>query len=591
VPVPGPLQACGNAVANLHGLRALMGEASLNPAEMETSMTERSEPWWKPATIYQIYPRSYCDSDGDGVGDLPGIIGKLDYIARLGVGGIWLSPVFASPMDDNGYDISDYQAIAPEFGTLDDFDTLIAEAKKRDIGIILDLVVNHTSDEHRWFKEARKSRDNPYRDYYIWRDPARDGGVPNAIPSVFGGPAWRFDETTGQYFFHQFSRRQPDLNWENPRLRAEIYAMMNWWLDRGIAGFRMDVIDLIGKEVDKSITAEGPHLHDYLKEMNRETFGDRDILTVGEAWSATPASALLYSGRERGELSMVFQFEHVTQGWDEEHGKWKPKAFDLVALKSVLGKWQLALAEDGWNSLFWGNHDLPRAVSHYGDTTDHHDVSAKMLATVLHMLRGTPYIYQGEEIGMTNATFNEIGQYRDIETLNMHRLHLEAGLSPDEFIAGANRNSRDNARTPMQWSAAPNGGFTDGEPWIAVNANHTHINVESALDNDASIFNHYRRLVALRKEHRVIVEGSYQSFLDQHPDVYVYARTLGAERVVVVASFADHPVSLSLPDELSVSGTCLISNYQPVERLDAEVTLRPYEAFAILTSVPATSSS
>lgn len=548
-------------------------------------MTEASAPWWKAATIYQIYPRSFCDSDGDGIGDLPGIIGKLDYLQKLGIGGIWLSPIFASPMDDNGYDISDYQAVAPEFGTLEDFDTLVAEAKRRGIGIVLDLVVNHTSDEHRWFLEARKGRDNPYRDYYIWRDPAPDGGVPNAIPSVFGGPAWRFDEASGQYYFHQFSRRQPDLNWENPRLRADIYAMMNWWLDRGIAGFRMDVIDLIGKEVDKGITAEGPHLHDYLKEMHRETFGGRDVLTVGEAWSATPASALLYSGRDRGELSMVFQFEHVTQGWDEVHGKWKPKPFDLVALKSVLGKWQLALAEDGWNSLFWGNHDLPRAVSHYGDTSEHHDASAKMLATVLHLLKGTPYIYQGEEIGMTNAPFSDIAQYRDIETLNMHRLHLEAGLSPEEFIAGANRNSRDNARTPMQWSAAPNGGFTEGEPWISVNANHTRINVASALEDDASIFNHYRRLVALRREHRVIVEGRYQSFLDQHPDVYVYTRTLEDQRIVVMASFADHPVALSLPEELACNGQCLISNYEPVERIGDSIRLRPYEAFAILCRV------
>lgn len=548
----------------------------------DAGVPDPSDPWWKSTTIYQIYPRSFADSNGDGIGDIPGIIGKLDYLQSLGIGAIWLSPIFASPMDDNGYDISDYQAVAPEFGTIDDFDHLVAEAGRRGIGILLDLVVNHTSDEHRWFKEARKSRDNPYRDYYIWRDPAPDGGLPNAIPSVFGGPAWRFDDQTGQYYFHQFSRRQPDLNWANPELRAEIYAMMNWWLERGIAGFRMDVIDLIGKEVDKGITAEGPHLHDYLKEMHRETFGGRTVLTVGEAWSATPGSALLYSGRDREELSMVFQFEHVTQGWDEDHGKWKPKPFDLVALKGVLGKWQLALAEDGWNSLFWGNHDLPRAVSRYGDAADYHVASAKMLATVLHLLKGTPYVYQGEEIGMTNAGFESIEEYRDIETLNMHRLHLEAGRSPEDFIAGANQNSRDNARTPMQWSQAPNGGFTDGVPWIAVNANHRRINVEAAVADEQSIFHHYRALIGLRKQHKVIVHGDFRSFLDQHPDVFVYRRSLDGERLLVVASFADHQVSLTLPDELRGAGRCLIANYAPVSALDDTVSLRPYEAFAIL---------
>lgn len=543
--------------------------------------------WWHTSTVYQIYPRSFVDSNGDGIGDIPGIASKLDYLKALGVGVIWLSPIYASPMDDNGYDISDYQDIAPEFGTLADFDHLVAEARRRDIGVLLDLVVNHTSDEHPWFIEARKSIDNPYRDFYIWRRPGADGGFPNRLKSSFGGPAWTLDPETGEYYLHLFSRRQPDLNWENPKVRAEIYKMMNWWLERGIAGFRMDVIDYIGKKVDQEIVKDGPHLHDYLQEMHRETFGSRNVLTVGETWSATPGSALLYSGKDRRELSMIFQFEHVTQQWDEKFGKWRPKPFDLVRLKSVLSKWQYALSEDGWNSLFWGNHDLPRAVSKYGNVTGYHMESAKMLATVLHLMKGTPFIYQGEEIGMTNVPFTKIEQYRDIETLNMHRLHVEAGYSPEDFLRGANENGRDNARTPMQWSAAPHGGFTTGVPWIEVNANYPKINAESAMTDENSVWNHYRKLIALRKKHPVIVYGLYQSWLDQHPDIFVYSRTLKGDRLVVVANFTPRPISLTIPDELQVCGECLISNYSPVKELCEGVELRAYEAFAILCKAPA----
>ncbi|HEX2148419.1 MAG TPA: alpha-amylase family glycosyl hydrolase, partial [Pseudorhizobium sp.] len=455
----------------------------------------------------------------------------------------------------------------------------------RGIGILLDLVVNHTSDEHPWFLEARSAKDNPYREYYIWRDPSADGGIPDGLTSSFGGPAWTLDPRTGQYYLHLFSRRQPDLNWENPKVRAEIYKMMNWWLDRGIAGFRMDVIDLIGKQIDAEITSDGPRLHDYLQEMNRETFGSRDVLTVGETWSATPASALLYSGSVRNELSMVFQFEHVTQGWDETYGKWRPKPFDLVALKAVFGKWQLALAEDGWNSLFWGNHDLPRAVSRYGNTTGYHVESAKMLATVLHMMKGTPFVYQGEEIGMTNMPFASIDQYKDIETLNMHRLHVEAGLSPDDFIRGANESGRDNARTPMQWSAGPKAGFTNGSPWIEVNPNHATVNVETQVTDDRSIWSHYRRLIELRKQHEVIVYGHYQSWLDQHPDVFIYTRTLQQDQLIVVANFRPEQVTVTMPGELQHHGACLISNYSPVEVIEEDITLRPYEAFTLLCQV------
>lgn len=536
--------------------------------------------WWQSTTVYQIYPRSFADSDGDGMGDIPGIIGKLDYLQRLGIGVIWLSPIFASPMADNGYDIADYQAIAPEFGTLEDFDRLVAEAKSRGIGILLDLVVNHTSSEHRWFKDARSSRDSRYRDFYVWRDPAADGGVPNGIQSTFGGPAWTLDAATGQYFFHQFAKEQPDLNWANPEVRSEIHRMMNWWLDRGIAGFRMDVINLIAKEPDRGITADGPRLHDYLQEMNRETLAGRDVLTVGESWSATPESALLYSGRDRHELSMVFQFEHVMQQWHETWGKWQPKPFDLVAFKAVVSRWQQALADDGWNSLFWGNHDLPRAVSKYGNDREYRVQSAKMLATMLHLLKGTPYVYQGEEIGMTNVPFTAIGQYRDIETLNMYRLHVEAGLDPAEFIRGANANGRDNSRTPMQWSAAPHGGFTTGTPWIEANPNFATINVEASLGDDASIFAHYRRLIALRRELPIIVEGRYAPLLEDHPAVMAYTRTLGDQRLLVVGNFTATTVAIEVPASVRGRLSPLIFNYAPVAEIGPVLTVKPYETFA-----------
>ncbi|ANK86914.1 MULTISPECIES: glycoside hydrolase family 13 protein [Rhizobium] len=537
--------------------------------------------WWHTATVYQVYPRSFCDCNGDGIGDIPGITSKLDYVKKLGIDIIWLSPIYKSPMDDNGYDISDYRDIAPEFGTLADFDQLVAEAKDRGIGIMLDLVVNHTSDEHPWFLQSRQGPDNAFRDFYIWRKPAPDGGPPNRLKSSFGGPAWTLDPATGEYYLHMFSRRQPDLNWENEKVRAEIYDMMNWWLERGIAGFRMDVIDYIGKQADRELVKDGPHLHDYLQEMNAKTFGNRDILTVGEAWSATPGAALLYSGRERRELSMIFQFEHVTQQWDAVYGKWRPKPFDLVNLKTVLSKWQLALSEDGWNSLFWGNHDLPRAVSRYGNVSGYHVESAKMLATVLHLLKGTPFVYQGEEIGMTNVPFTSIEQYRDIETINMHRLHVEAGLSPEEFIRGANENGRDNARTPMQWSAAPHGGFSTGVPWIEVNPNYSKVNAEAAIKDEKSIWNHYRKLIALRKSHPVIIYGEYRSWLDQHPDVFVYTRTLDRSWIIVVANFTPRDISLSLPTELAINGECLICNYEPVHMIGETVELKPYETFAI----------
>jgi len=544
---------------------------------------QQLQAWWHGSTIYQIYPRSFADSNGDGIGDLPGITSKLEYLKTLGVDLLWLSPIYTSPMDDNGYDISDYRAIAPEYGTLDDFDRLVGEARARDMGIILDLVVNHTSDEHPWFQQARLSPDNPFHDFYIWREAAADGGPPNKLTSSFGGPAWTLDPACGKYYLHLFSRRQPDLNWENPKVRSAVYEMMNWWLDRGISGFRMDVIDYIGKQVDQEVVTDGAHLHEYLQEMHRLTFGSRDVLTVGETWSATPGSALLYSGRDRHELSMVFQFEHVTQQWDEIYGKWRSRPFDLGKLKAVLSKWQYALADDGWNALFWGNHDLPRAVSKYGDVKGFPLESAKMLATVLHLLKGTPFIYQGEEIGMTNVPFTKIEQYRDIETLNMHRLHLEAGMSPEEFIKGANDNGRDNARTPMQWSAGANAGFTTGIPWIEVNTNYTVINAERSISDEHSIWNHYRTLIGLRKRHPVIIYGRFQSYLEGHPDIFAYTRTFEELRLLVVANFSARHILLDLPAELQIAGMCLIHNYAPREALEARIDMAPYEAFAILS--------
>ncbi|SSH62686.1 glycoside hydrolase family 13 protein [Klebsiella quasipneumoniae] len=538
--------------------------------------------WWHNAVVYQIYPRSFCDANNDGIGDLAGIISKLDYLQRLGINIIWLSPVYQSPMDDNGYDISDYQNIAAEFGTFDEMEILIAEAKKRDIQIVMDLVVNHTSDEHPWFIEAKKSKDNPYRHYYIWRKPKDDGSVPNNFHSYFGGSGWEFDEESGEYYFHQFSKRQPDLNWENSQVQAEIHKMMNWWLDKGIGGFRMDVIDLIGKDVDNEIMADGPQLHHLLQQMNRATFGQRDVLTVGETWSATPETAKLYSDPARNELSMVFQFEHITIGYHPQHGKWQPQPFDLIKLKQVFNKWQTALVDSGWNSLFWNNHDLPRIVSKYGDPGRFRVESAKMLATTLHFMQGTPYIYQGEEIGMTNVRFPKIEDYQDIESLNLYSERTEAGVPAEEMMEGIYTNGRDNARTPMQWSNEANGGFSRVSPWLKVNPNYTEINVEAALNDPDSIFFHYQKLIALRKNKPIITWGKYQQLLEAHQEVFAYQRILDNEHIVVISNFCGHQVQLPLPAEIrNIEGEWLIGNYPPRHGLAEEITLQPYESFAI----------
>ncbi|HFQ4955254.1 TPA: alpha-glucosidase [Vibrio vulnificus] len=536
--------------------------------------------WWHDAVVYQIYPRSFCDSNNDGIGDLNGIISKLDYLKTLGVNVLWLSPVYKSPMDDNGYDISDYQDIAAEFGTMADMQNLLAQAKARDIRIVMDLVVNHTSDEHPWFVEARKSKDSPYRDYYIWRDAKPDGSVPDDQGSIFGGSAWQWDEATQQYYFHLFSKRQPDLNWENPKVQQEVHKMMNWWIDQGIGGFRLDVIDLIGKEIDKGITGNGPRLHPLLQEMNSATFGDKDLLTVGETWGATPEIAKLYSDPARHELSMVFQFEHITLTW--QHGdKWNPIPLDLKQFKHVLTKWQTELSNQGWNSLFWNNHDLPRVVSKYGDDQRYRVESAKMLATALHFLKGTPYIYQGEEIGMTNVAFESLEQYKDIETLNFYKVKTESGVSHQHMMDAIHENSRDNARTPMQWSASQNGGFSQAKPWIEVNPNYPEINVEQALADSDSIFYHYQKLIELRKQHPAIVYGDFTPLFAEHDSVFAYVRSHQDEQLLVINNFSDQDISLALPDNLqNKEVNCLIYNYDPLDMLSVTLSLKPYQCFA-----------
>ncbi|MER2041213.1 glycoside hydrolase family 13 protein [Desemzia incerta] len=535
--------------------------------------------WWQNAVVYQIYPRSFQDSNGDGIGDIKGIIQRLDYLEKLGINVIWLSPVYQSPNDDNGYDISDYYNIMAEFGTMQDMDELIVEAKKRQISLVMDLVVNHTSDEHKWFVEAKKSTDNEYRDYYVWRDPV-NGKAPNDLGSVFGGSAWEYDEESNQYFLHLFSKRQPDLNWDNKKMRYEIYDMMNFWLEKGIGGFRMDVIELIGKVPDEGITANGPLVHDYLQEMNRKTFGNCDVMTVGETNSATIEDAKLFSGEDRQELSMVFQFEHVNLDQQPNKSKWDLKPLSLIELKEVLSRWQYELQEEGWNSLFWNNHDQPRIVSRWGNDQEYRVESAKMFAILLHMMKGTPYIYQGEEIGMTNSVITDISQADDVETLNMYRERIEEGYSEKEIFESINAKGRDNARTPMQWDRTAEGGFTSGKPWLAVNPNYSAINVEQALKDKESIFYCYQKLIQLRKEHPLIVYGKYELLLPDHPTLFAYTRSYGEEKWLIVANFSETENQISLSQE-PTDLKPIISNGKVESYNLKELILSPYETFVV----------
>jgi oligo-1,6-glucosidase len=522
-----------------------------------------SAEWWRSAVVYQVYPRSFADSDGDGVGDLGGLIAHLDHIRDLGADVIWLSPVYRSPQADMGYDISDYQDIDPLFGTLEQFDALLAGVHERGMRLLMDLVVNHTSDEHPWFVESRSSRDSAKRDWYIWRD-ARDGAEPNNWGSFFSGSAWQLDEGTGQYYLHLFDRKQPDLNWANPDVRHAVHAMMRWWLDRGVDGFRMDVVNFLSK-VDGlpdappvageryvsalEMFADGPHIHEYLAEMHREVFAGRDgaYLTVGEMPGVTVDEAVLYTDPDRGEVDMVFQFEHV--GVDHGATKWDVLPLDRVALKQSLHRWQLGLAERGWNSLYWDNHDQPRAVSRFGDDDPAYwAASAKALGTILHGMRGTPYVYQGEELGMTNFPFTSPDQFRDVEAVNHWAEVVASGEDQPAALEAVRAVSRDNARTPMQWDATPSAGFTTGTPWLAVNPNRSWLNVAAQTDDPASVLAHYRALIRLRHELPVFAEGDFAGLLENDPDLWAYVRVADRQRLLVIANCGRTPREVEVGD-------------------------------------------
>ena len=550
--------------------------------------------WWKESVVYQIYPRSFCDSNGDGIGDLNGITGKLDYLKELGIDVIWLSPVYKSPNDDNGYDISDYQAIMDEFGTMEDFDRMLATAHEKGIKIMMDLVVNHTSDEHKWFIESRKSTDNPYRDYYIWRPAKEDGSLPNNWGSCFSGPAWEYDKTTDMYFLHLFSKKQPDRNWDNPAVRQDVFDMMNWWLKKGVDGFRMDVISLISKEPglpDKepgingyatfNVSANGPHVHEYLQEMRQKALNNADTITVGECSGVTLEEAKKYARSDEKELNMVFQFEHMDVDSDEKAGKWTTRKMDLRNLKKILTRWQKGLQDIAWNSLYWENHDQPRSVSRFGnDSDEYREISAKMLATCIHMMQGTPYVYQGEELGMTNCPFNTLDNFRDLESINaFHELTEQGKMTEEDMMAAIGYKGRDNARTPMQWDDSAYAGFSTANPWIMVNPNYTKINAKDQINREDSVFKYYQKLIKLRHESELIVYGTYDLILDDDKDIYAYIRTLGDEKLIVYCNFSENTREVELPEEFT-NGKVLISNYIDA-KVNHKITLRPYEAIVI----------
>ncbi|SER72168.1 glycoside hydrolase family 13 protein [Salipaludibacillus aurantiacus] len=553
----------------------------------------QTKQWWKESVIYQIYPRSFNDSNGDGIGDLKGITEKLDYLKQLGIDVIWLSPVYKSPNDDNGYDISDYKDIMDEFGTMEDWEELLEAAHNRGLKIIMDLVVNHSSDEHAWFAESRKSKDNPYRDYYIWRPGKEDGSEPNNWDSAFSGSAWEYDETTGEYYLHLFSKKQPDLNWENPTVRQEVYDMMRWWLDKGIDGFRMDVINFISKvpglpdapnpEGKKYVSGSqyfmnGPRIHEFLHEMHEEALKDYDVMTVGEMPGVGPDEAVNYTKEESEELNMVFQFEHVDLD-SGPGGKWDLRPLSLKDLRDNLVKWQKALEQDGWNSLYMNNHDQPRMVSRFGNDGKFHKESAKMLATLLHMMKGTPYIYQGEEFGMTNVQFEDINDYKDIETLNMYREKRDEGVSHEELMKRIYVKGRDNARTPVQWDDSKNAGFTTGKPWIQVNPNYKEINAAAAVNDENSIFSYYQKLIELRHQNETVVYGSFDIMLNDNEEVFAYKRELNGETLLVYCNFYEDSPQVEIPAEYQQANKELfISNYELEDTESNKFTLKPYEA-------------
>ncbi|WP_019377378.1 alpha,alpha-phosphotrehalase [Virgibacillus halodenitrificans] len=545
-----------------------------------------NEAWWKRAVVYQIYPKSFQDTTGNGIGDLQGIIKRLDYLQTLGIDVIWLTPVYQSPQKDNGYDISDYFSIDPTYGTMEDFEELLSEAHKRNIKLIMDLVINHTSTEHNWFKQAAKSKENSYRDFYIWKDPV-NGGPPNNWQSKFGGPAWQYDETTNQYYLHLFDVTQADLNWENKELREKIYKMIQFWAEKGIDGFRLDVINLVSKNQDfpndsvgdgRKFYTDGPRIHEYLHEMHQEVLGPYNMMTVGEMSSTTLDNCILYTKPERQELDMTFQFHHLKVDYPNGE-KWTIAPFDFLQLKEILSKWQVGMYEGGgWNALFWCNHDQPRAVSRFGDDHEYRVTSAKMLATTLHMMQGTPYIYQGEEIGMTNPGFSSLRHYRDVESHNAYNLLKEEGKSEQEIMAILQQKSRDNARTPMQWSSAPNAGFTSGEPWIPIADNHKKVNQEEALEDKDSVFYHYQRLIELRKKYDIITYGDFQILKPSDPDVFAYTRKWNGETLLVINNFYKKEVEWELEISTGKNVEILLSNYEDSLQKPDRIRLRPYES-------------
>ncbi|AGT32062.1 trehalose-6-phosphate hydrolase [Geobacillus genomosp. 3] len=559
-------------------------------------------PWWKKAVVYQIYPKSFRDTNGDGIGDLPGIIEKLDYLKELGVDVIWLTPIYASPQRDNGYDISDYFAIHHAYGTMADFDRLLNEVHARGMKLVMDMVVNHTSTDHEWFKQASASKTSPYRHFYIWRDPKPDGSAPNNWQSKFGGSAWEYDEQTGQYYLHLFDVTQADLNWENEELRRRIYEMMHFWLQKGVDGFRLDVINLLSKDQrfpddDGSIPpgdgrrfyTDGPRIHEFLQEMNREVFSQYDVMTVGEMSSTTIDHCIRYTNPKNRELNMTFNFHHLKVDYPNGE-KWAVAPFDFLALKRILSEWQVRMHEGGgWNALFWCNHDQPRIVSRYGDDGTYWKESAKMLATAIHLMQGTPYIYQGEEIGMTDPKFTDIRDYRDVESLNMYRILLEEGKSEQEVLDILQRKSRDNSRTPMQWDDSAHAGFTSGTPWIRVADNYRHINVKQALADRDSIFYHYKRLIEMRKQYDIITTGRYELLLADDPHLFAYMRHGDGEKLLVVNNFYPVKTTFVLPKEAGADGwkgERLLSNYPDSPDDFRRIDLRPYESVVYLLRRP-----
>jgi trehalose-6-phosphate hydrolase len=550
-------------------------------------------PWWKKSVVYQIYPKSFNDTTGNGVGDLRGIIEKMDYLKELGVDVLWLTPIYKSPQRDNGYDISDYYSIYEEYGTMEDFDRMLEEAHKREMKIIMDIVVNHTSTEHEWFHQSMSSKVNPYRNFYFWRD-GEDGKPPTNWASKFGGSAWEYDETTGQYYLHLFDVTQADLNWENEEVRKAVYEMMNFWLEKGVDGFRLDVINLISKDQDfpnddgsvppgdgRKFYTDGPRVHEFFREMNEAVFSKYDIMTVGEMSSTTIENCIKYTNPERNELNMTFNFHHLKVDYPNGE-KWTKAEFDFLALKRILSTWQVEMNKgSGWNALFWCNHDQPRVVSRFGDDGKYHKESAKMLATTIHLMQGTPYIYQGEEFGMTDPKFEKIDDYRDVESLNIFKIKKQEGMAEEEIIEILKQKSRDNSRTPVQWNSNEHAGFTTGTPWINVAQNYKEVNAETALADKDSIFYHYQKLISLRKKYDIVIDGDYQLLLEDDDSIFAYLRSSGNEKLLVVNNFYGKEAMFKVPDSVELEGyICekLLSNYEDSPEECREILLRPFES-------------